>query len=340
MDDGVSIAALDEELSRPSGQLTDELARLPGDILVLGAGGKMGPTLARMAVRASRSGPSRRVIAAARFSNRGLPAALEEQGVETVRCDLFDRRQVEALPEAPNVIYMVGQKFGTSRDAGLTWASNAWLPAVIAERYPEARLVAFSTGNVYPLSPVTGEGPSEHDPVGPIGEYAQSALARERILEFFSRRNGTRVAILRLNYAVEPRYGVLRDIAERVRAGQPVKVTMGWVNLIWQRDANEIALRSLAHCEAPPLVLNLTGYPKRSVRWIAEQFAARWGVVVRFEGEEAPTALLSDARALRRRFGEPPTDLDTMIARVADWMERGGESLGKPTHFEMREGSF
>jgi nucleoside-diphosphate-sugar epimerase len=335
-----SIAALDEELSRPSGQLSDELARLPGDILVLGAGGKMGPTLAQMAVRASRGGPSRRVIAVARFSSAGLRPSLERQGVETVACDLFDRRQVEALPEAPNVVYMVGQKFGTSRDASLTWASNAWLPGVIAERYPGSRVVAFSTGNVYPLSPVTGEGPAEQDPVGPIGEYAQSALARERILEFFSRRNGTRVAILRLNYAVEPRYGVLLDIAERVRAGQPVNVTMGWVNLIWQRDANEIALRSLAHCEVPPLVLNLTGYPKRSVRSIAEQFAARWSLPARFEGEEAPTALLSDARALRLRFGEPATDLDTMIARVAEWVEQGGESLGKPTHFEMREGSF
>lgn len=335
-----SVPDLEEDLSRPSALLCEELSRLPGDILVLGAGGKMGPTLAQMAVRASRGGPSRRVIAVARFSSAGLRPSLERQGVETVASDLFDRRQVAALPEAPNVVYMVGQKFGTSRDASLTWASNAWLPAVIAERYPGSRLVAFSTGNVYPLSPVTGEGPAEHDPVGPIGEYAQSALARERILEFFSRRNGTRVAILRLNYAVEPRYGVLRDIAERVRAGQPVNVTMGWVNLIWQRDANEIALRSLAHCEAPPLVLNLTGYPKRSVRHIAEQFAARWNLDPRFEGEEAPTALLSDARALRRRFGELPTDPDTMIVRVAEWMEQGGESLGKPTHFEMREGSF
>jgi nucleoside-diphosphate-sugar epimerase len=193
---------------------------------------------------------------------------------------------------------------------------------------------------VYPLSPVDTEGPTESAATGPIGEYAQSALARERVLDFYSRRNRTPMVILRLNYAIEPRYGVLRDIAELVRAGSPVNLTMGWVNLIWQRDANEVALRSLCHCEAPPLLLNLTGHPKLSVRWIAERFASRWGVEVHFAGIEAPTALLSDASAMMRRFGAPATGIDEMIERVASWIDQGGESLDKPTHFEMREGKF
>ena len=331
-------AELEDELSRPSFELTKELSHVPGDILVLGAGGKMGPSLARMSKRAA--GPLRRVIAVARFTDPARRAVLEQHEVETIECDLLDRRQRESLPDAPNVIYMVGQKFGTSDDAGRTWAVNAHLPGIVAERYSASRIVAFSTGNVYPLSPADGEGPTEADPIGPIGEYAQSALARERVLEYWSRRNQTPMAILRLNYAIEPRYGVLRDIADRVRARIPVDLTMGWVNLIWQRDANDVALRSLGGCEVPPLVLNLTGYPKVSVRRIAEQFASRWGVEPRFAGSEALTALLSDASAMVRRFGAPETGLEEMIDRIASWIDQGGGSLGKPTHFEMREGKF
>ena len=333
-----SAADLEDELSRPSPELSRELSQIPGDILVLGAGGKMGPTLARMAKRAG--GPARRVIAVARFTNREVRATLEQHGVVTIECDLLDRQQRESLPQAPNLIYMVGQKFGTSDDAARTWAVNAWLPGLVADRYSGSRVVAFSTGNVYPLSQVDGEGPTEADATGPIGEYAQSALARERVLEFCSIRNQSPMAILRLNYAIEPRYGVLRDIADRVRGGKPVDITMGWVNLIWQRDANEIALRSLALCKVPPLVLNLTGNPKVSVRWIARQFGSRWGVEPRFAGTEAATALLSNASAMVRRFGPPETRVEEMIDRVAAWMEQGGESLDKPTHFEMREGRF
>lgn len=314
---------------------------LPGDVMLLGAGGKMGPSLARLARRASdQAGNRRRVIAVARFSEVGLQAVLEAGGIETIACDLFNREQVAALPDAPNLIYLAGQKFGTTGDEARTWAVNAVLPAIVAERFPGARIVAFSTGNVYPLWPVDSEGPTEADPVGPVGEYAQSALARERVLEFYSGRNGTPMVLLRLNYAIEPRYGVLRDIADRVRAGTAVSLAMGRVNLIWQRDANAIALRALAQCASPPLVLNVTGRPAHAVRALAIELGARWGREPRFEGAEADSALLSNAARCEALFGAPETGLAEMIDRVAQWVEQGGRSLGKPTHFEARDGRF
>lgn len=334
------LALLERELSDPTPATVAAMAALDGDLLVLGAGGKMGPSLARLARRSlDAAGRPHRVIAVSRFGSAPPRRALEADGVETVACDLLDRDAVARLPEAPSLVFMAGQKFGTAADAATTWAVNAYLPALAAERYPGARIVVFSTGNVYPFWPAGSEGPRESDPVGPVGEYAQSALARERLFEFFSRRAGTRVAVLRLNYAVEPRYGVLRDIADRVRQRQPVDLTTGFVNVIWQRDANAVALRALAHAASPPLVLNLTG-PKVAVREIAERFGARFGVAPVFEGREAPTALLSNAAACRARFGPPPVTLDAMIDRVAEWIEGGGESLGKPTRFEEREGRF
>jgi len=334
-------AALEELLSRPTPGVVAALRELSGDILILGAGGKMGPSLARLAVRGSEeAGVRRRVIAVARFSSAGLRAALESDGVETIEGDLFDGEGLRRLPDTPNLIYMVGQKFGTTGEEARTWAVNAYLPGVVAQRFPSSRVVAFSTGNVYPLSPVDGPGPGENDPVGPIGEYAESALARERVLEFFSRTNATAMALLRLNYAIEPRYGVLRDIADNVWAGEPVDLAMGMVNVIWQRDANAVALRVLAHCAVPPLVLNLTGRPAHSVRWIAEQFAARWGKQPELAGVEGATALLSDATRMEELLGAPEVGIEQMIALVGEWVERGGRSLGKPTHFEQREGRF
>jgi nucleoside-diphosphate-sugar epimerase len=333
--------ALEELLSRPTPPVVEAMAALSGDLLVLGAAGKMGPSLCRLAARAAEAAGLRtRVTAVARFSDPAVRTALESEGIHTIGCDLFDRAQVERLPESPNIVYMVGQKFGTTGDASRTWAINAYLPAVVAERFPQSRIVAFSTGNVYPLAPTSSAGPTEADSVGPVGEYAQSTLARERVLEFFSRRNGSPVAILRLNYAVEPRYGVLRDVADTVRNRRPVDVTMGWVNLIWQRDANAIALRSFAHAGAPPFVLNVTGKPAISVRWLAEQLGRRFGIEPVFEGVESGTALLSDASRAETLFGAPEVGIDDMISRVAEWVEQDGRSLGKPTHFEMREGKF
>jgi nucleoside-diphosphate-sugar epimerase len=333
--------ALEELLSRPTAPVVEAMAALGGDVLVLGAAGKMGPSLCRLATRAAQqAGLQARVTAVARFSDPSVRSALETEGLQTITCDLFDRSQVQRLPESPNIVYMVGQKFGTTGDASRTWAINAHLPAVVAERFPQSRIVAFSTGNVYPLVPTDGAGPTEADAVGPVGEYAQSTLARERVFEFFSRRNGTPVVMLRLNYAVEPRYGVLRDLADKVRNRRPVDLTMGWVNLIWQRDANAIALRSFAHAATPPFVLNLTGKPAISVRWLAEQLGHRFGVEPRFEGIESETALLSDASRAESLFGPPPVAIDEMITRVAEWVEQSGRSLGKPTHFEMREGRF
>ena len=334
-------AALEELLSRPTPSLVEAMGGLEGDLLILGAGGKMGPSLVRLARRASdEAGLGRRVIAVARFSEPGPAAALRAHGVEVIAGDLFDRELLAGLPDAPNVVYMVGQKFGTTGEEARTWAINAYLPGLAAERFARARIVAFSTGNVYPLAPIESDGPVETDPVGPVGEYAESALARERVLEFFSRKNGTPMAILRLNYAVEPRYGVLRDIADRVRAGAPVSLAMGRVNVIWQRDANAIALRALAHAAVPPLVLNVTGRPAVPVRSIAEAFGRRFGVEPVWSGAEAPTALLSDAAKMEAMFGRPDVGVEEMIARIAEWVEQGGRSLGKPTHFSVRDGRF
>jgi len=334
-------AVLDELLSQPTPAVVDAVAKLDGDLMLLGAGGKMGPSLARLARRASeRAGVHRRVIAVARFSDGRLRELLEADGIKTVACDLLDQAQVARLPETPNIVYLVGKKFGTTDEESGTWALNAYLPGLIAERFPDARIAAFSTGNVYPFAAAESAGPGETDPTGPVGEYAQSALARERVLEFFSRRNSTPMAILRLNYAIEPRYGVLRDIADRVFERRPVDVSMGWVNLIWQRDANAIALRALALCAVPPLVLNVAGRPAHAVRWLAEQFGRRWSIEPTFVSSEASTALLSNGARMEALFGAPEVGIEEMIDRVAAWVEAGGRSLNKPTRFEARDGKF
>lgn len=333
--------ALEELLSRPTPAVVDAMRVLAGDLLILGAGGKMGPSLARLARRASaEAGVPRRITAVARFSEESLEDSLRSEGIDTRRVDLLEPRTLDALPDAPNVVYMVGQKFGTTGAEEHTWAVNAWLPGMAAARFPEARIVAFSTGNVYPLWDARSSGPSEADPVGPVGEYAQSALARERVLGYLSHRNGTPMVVLRLNYAVEPRYGVLRDLADRVLDGRPIDLAMGFVNLIWQRDANAVALRAFAHAHAPPLVLNLTGRPAHSVRWLAVELGRRLGRDPVFQGSESETALLSDASRQEAIFGPPPVAIDQMLDLVAEWVAAGGRSLGKPTHFEMREGKF
>lgn len=332
---------LEEELSRPAPADVDGMRALKGDILVLGVAGKMGPSLARLARRASdEAGAPRRVIGVARFTDQAARASLERHGVETMAADVLDRAALDALPDAANVVYMVGQKFGTSGDEARTWAVNAVAPAYAAERFKDSTIVAFSTGNVYPLWPASGSGPTEDDATGPVGAYAQSALARERVFEFFSSRHGTRVAILRLNYAVEPRYGVLRDLADRIAAGQPVDLAMPAVNVIWQRDANAIALRCFARAASPPFVLNLTGVPASAVRNLAARLGERLGRAPVFTGRPGDTALLSNASRCEALFGAPAMPLDGMIEHVTDWVKAGGRALNKPTHFEEREGCF
>jgi nucleoside-diphosphate-sugar epimerase len=336
-----SEAELDALLSLPSSADVAAARELSGDVLVLGAGGKMGPGLARLARRASdEAGVRRRVIAVSRFGTPGLADALSAQGVETIAGDLLDPRVLGGLPEAPYVILMAGQKFGTTDDPAATWALNAYLPATVVRRYRTARIVVYSTGNVYPLVRVGGGGARESDAVGPVGEYAQSALARERLVTFFGTEQGTRLALLRLNYAVELRYGVLRDLADRVVERRPIDVTMGWVNVIWQRDANSVAFRALTACAVPPLVLNVTGPEKLRVRDVATRLGALLGATPAFTGEEAETALLSDAARCRAMFGAPVVSATTALEWVADWVRRGGRSLDKPTHFAERGGRF
>lgn len=331
---------LEDLLSTPTDPSVDAMRALDGDLLVLGASGKMGPSLARLAVRACRAaGAPRRIMAAGRFSRPGIRETLDRSGVETIACDFFAPSEVDALPQAENVIFMAGQKFGTTADPPGTWATNTYLTGAALQRFPNSRWVVFSTGNVYPMSPASGAGPSETDGTGPVGDYAQSALARERVVEFFSHRNSTAVSVLRLNYAIELRYGVLRDIADRVHRHEPIDLSMGYVNVIWQRDANARALGALAHGAVPPLVLNLTG-DKVAVREIALRFGMIWNIAPKFVGTESDMALLSDPERSYRLFGPPEVTLEQMIDWVADWVAGGGESFELPTHYDERHGRF
>jgi nucleoside-diphosphate-sugar epimerase len=329
---------LEEALSRPSPSLAAALGHVPGDLLVLGAGGKMGPSLARMAKRAN---PQRRVVAVSRWSSPAAEMSLQASGIETLRADLRDPRALAALPNAPNIVFMAGQKFGTSGSPSATWAMNAGVPAFVAERYAGARIVVFSTGNVYPLTPAARGGSRESDEPAPVGEYAYSCLARERLFAAASARHGTLVSVIRLNYAHDLRYGVLTDLAVRVQGRQPIDVTMGYVNVIWQGDANALALASLAHATAPePYVVNVAGPDVLRVADLAAALGARLGVAPALTGTEAPDALLSHGTRMHELLDDPLLPLDTLLDWVADWVARGGTLLGKPTSFEKRDGKF
>jgi nucleoside-diphosphate-sugar epimerase len=329
---------LDRLLSEPRAETRDALRRCPGDIIVLGAGGKMGPTLAIMARRAADD--TSRVMAVSRWSSATAQRALNDAGVETIACDLLDRHAVDRLPDAPNVIFMAGQKFGTTGAPALTWAMNTLVPANCVERYKNSRIVAFSTGNVYPLTPVGSGGSRETDAPSPVGEYAASCLGRERVFELYAERAGTRAAIVRLNYAIDLRYGVLVDIAVRVKRGEPVPVDMGYVNVIWQGDANRIAIECLPHAATPPFIINVTGSETLSVRELANRFAREFSTTATFSGTERPDALLSNTAKMRDTFAAPATSLGDMIRMVAGWVSDGGPLLGKPTRFEARDGKF
>jgi nucleoside-diphosphate-sugar epimerase len=336
-DDIADEEALEEVLSRPDPALVSDLAAVPGDILVLGAAGKMGPTLCRQAKRAD---PARRVIAVARWSEEGLRARMESWGIECLAADLTDRAALAGLPDAPNVVFMAARKFGSTGNEALTWAMNVLLPAMVAERYAASRIVFFSTGNVLPLVPVGSGGADEATAPAPVGDYAASCLGRERVLQHAAATRGTRCLGIRLNYAIDLRYGVLHDVAAKVLAGAPVPLAMGHANVIWQGDANAWTLRALARASAECPILNVTGPETVSVRWVAREFARRLGRDVAFAGEEAPDALLSNAARAFAAFGYPSVPLARMLDWVAGWVARGGRSLGRATKFEVRDGRF
>jgi nucleoside-diphosphate-sugar epimerase len=332
---------LEDVLSKPSEHDIEALKQMQGDLILLGAGGKMGPSLAARARRAAAEGGVRkRIIAVSRYSSPESRHEIEQAGVEVISADLLNEDDLARLPKVDNVIFMVGRKFGSTGAESLTWAMNAYVPARVAEHYRSSRIVSFSSGNIYPLVPVVSGGATEETPLLPMGEYAQSVLARERMFEYMSSRYETQIAILRLNYAIDLRYGVLLDIGRKVFERRPVDLATGNVNVIWQGDANSVCIRSFAHCSSPPFILNLTGPETLSVRWIARRFGELLGIEPQFEGAEAPTALLNNAARCQRLFGYPSVSVEQMIEWTAAWLRGGGRTHDKPTHFEARDGKF
>ena len=332
---------LESYLSEPTDEVIASMTALEGDILILGVSGKMGPTLAKQAKRAiDLAGVTKKVIGVSRFSTAGVRENLHETGIETIAADLLSEDCLQNLPNIQNVILMAGRKFGSTDNESLTWAMNSYMPGRVANKFRDSQLVVFSTGNVYPLTPISHGGATECLPPVPIGEYAQSCLSRERICTYFSSQFGIPMTILRLNYAIDLRYGILLDIAEKVYTEQPISLEMGTVNVIWQGDANAAALRVFAHCQSPPLILNVTGPETVSVRYLASRFGVLLNKPPRFEGEEAETALLSNASRCHRLFGYPRVSLEQMVEWTAEWVRIGGTTLRKPTHFEVRDGKF
>lgn len=330
-----------QELLKPSPALLRDIAELDGDILLLGVGGKMGPAMARLAKAAvDAAGIKKKITGVSRFSEPGLQEELNGLGIETIKADLLNDKELQSLPAAKNVIYLAGQKFGTTGKEAYTWAMNTYLPGRVAEKYKDARIVVFSTGNVYPLSPVLNGGLTEETPAAPVGEYGQSCLGRERMFQHFSSLHGTPLFIYRLNYANDVSYGVLLEIAKAVDEEREIDLRMGHVNVIWQGDANEIAIRALLHCESPAKTVNVTGPETVAVRWLAAEFGKRMNKTPFFVNAEQPDALLSNSAECFKLFGYPKVTLKQMIDLIAGWVTGGGKTINKPTHFQEREGKF
>ncbi|GLU53385.1 NAD-dependent epimerase/dehydratase family protein [Dyadobacter frigoris] len=337
----ISQILLEEKYLKPSEALVSDLAKLEGDILILGAGGKIGPSIAKLTKLAvTKAGLDKRVIGVSRFTEEGLAEQLRSAGIETISADIMNDRELQALPDVKNVLYLVGTKFGTSNNEPNTWAMNAYLPGRVAEKFKHSRIVVYSTGNVYPFSSLVSGGATEDIAPGPVGEYGQSCLGRERIFQYFSALHNTPLLIYRLNYAIDFRYGVLLEVAKSVLDNKPIDLSTGHVNVIWQGDANEIAIRSLLHCEAPSKLLNVTGPETVSLRWLANEFGKLLGKTPEFVNDEQSSALLSNAAESFRLFGYPKVTLREMIEITALWLLGGGETINKPTHFQERKGQF
>lgn len=330
-----------KKLLQPSDDLIADIVKTEGDILILGVGGKMGPALAKLAKQAiDKAGVVKKIIGVSRFSEAGLQLALNQAGIETINTDLLQDAQLQALPDAANVLYLAGTKFGTVGNESFTWAMNTYLPGRVADKFKNARIVVFSTGNVYHLTPIALGGATEERLPEPVGEYAQSCLGRERIFQYFSSKNNTPILIYRLNYANDVTYGVLLEIAKSVKENRPIDLTMGAVNVIWQGDANEIAIRALNHCAVPSKILNVTGPETISVRWLAEQFGKMFGQAPVLINEEQPTALLSNAAESFHLFGYPKTPVKKVMELLVEYLNQGGKTLNKETHFQERKGKF
>ncbi|MGU3575144.1 NAD-dependent epimerase/dehydratase family protein [Brucellaceae bacterium C25G] len=332
-----STEELETFMSLPTEALINDMSKLDGDIMILGASGKMGPSLARLAKNAA---SDKRIIAVARYSDPAAREQLELHGIETIACDMLDRDALEKLPKFKNIIFMAGRKFGSSGDQAATWATNTLMPALVAEIFHQSRIVAFSTGCVYEFVTTDSMGSNENSPLNPPGEYAQSCIGRERLVEYFSQKHQTPGILYRLNYAIDLRYGVLHDVAVKVRDGLPIDVTMGHANVIWQGDANAIALRCLLQATVPTSPLNVTGPETISIRWLAKEFARLMDKKAVITGEEAEKAWLSNATLSNQLFGYPMISLGQMMQWTADWVMAQMPSHNKPTHFEARDGTY
>ena len=333
-----SIEALEDFMTAPSDALMFDLARTPGDVMVLGVGGKMGPTLARLAKRAA---PNKKVIGVARFSEKDVREELTRAGVDTIAADLLDRAALEKLPKVANIVFMAGRKFGAAGNVPLTWAMNVHVPAMVAEVFKASRIVAFSTGCVYPFVPVESGGATEDvPPIPPPGDYATSCVGRERMFEYFSALHGTPGRLFRLNYSIDMRYGVLHDIGRKVRDGAPIDLSMGHANVIWQGDANTVALRCLAHATTPTTPINVTGPETFEVAKVAAEFGKLLGKAPKLTGKSAPTGWINNAARMVKEFGAPSVPLPKMIEWTADWLARDMATLNKPTHYEVRDGTY